>query len=81
MKKSNLNLKAKLTFSRETVLSLTAQQTVSGGAQEADNSLVKACAVTMLMPQCCPACRSGANATVAKEFCVDVLGSIDDQLA
>ena len=79
MKKSNLDLKAKLTFSRETVLSLTAQKTVNGG-QDVNNSAVKACAVTMAMPQCCPACRSGFNATMAKEFCVDVLGSIDDQL-
>ncbi len=75
MKKTPL----KLSLTRKTVMSLSAQQNVSGGIENVAISEVKACApLTMTPPQCCPACRSGANATVAKEFCIDILESIDN---
>lgn len=73
------NTPVKLTLSRKTVMSLSAQKSVNGGIEAAPVSEAKGCALmTMTPPQCCPACRSGANATVAKEFCIDILDSINN---
>ena len=73
------NTPVKLSLTRKTVMSLSAQKAVNGGIEVIPVSEVKACSpLTMTPPQCCPACRSGANATVAKEFCVSILDTIDN---
>lgn len=72
------NAPVKLSLTRKTVMSLSAQQNVAGGKEAIPASdLVKCAPLTVAPPQCCPACRSGANETVAKEFCMTILDSID----
>lgn len=70
------NTPVKLSLTRKTVMSLSAQQTVAGGIDVAASDLRKCVPLTVAPPQCCPACRSGANATVAKEFCMDILDGL-----
>lgn len=79
MKKKNLQLK--LNLKKQTVLDLSAQNTIHGGKPDtsvlsnACQATVANCA-TQVMP-CCPGCRSGFNATLVKEMCDVVLQSVD----
>lgn len=86
MKKKHLQLQ-QLKLNKETVLNMSS---VKGGAPINDTGSIIAqttdCARTMertcadtqgtVMP-CCPGCRSGANNTVVKQFCVDITMAID----
>ena len=86
MKKKNLQLN-QLKLTKETVLNMSA---VTGGAQATGTGTVVAqttdCARTVIncetqgtvMP-CCPGCRSGANNTVVKEYCIIIEQTIDCQ--
>lgn len=87
MKKKNLQLK--LNLSKETVLNLSAKDGVKGGAPGTGGVLLSDdCARTVIncdtqgtvMP-CCPGCRSGANATLVKQYCDIVLDTVNKTCA
>jgi len=88
MKKKNLQLN-QLKLNKETVVNMSA---VTGGAQAPGTGTIiaqtTACPKTTagacdtqgtVMP-CCPGCRSGANNTVVKEYCVIIAQTMDCQL-
>lgn len=84
MKKKHLQLQ-QLKLNKETVVNMSS---VTGGAPVRDTGGVIAqttdCARTVancdtqgtVMP-CCPGCRSGANNTVVKQYCVIIAESLD----
>lgn len=73
MKKKNLQLK--LNLKKHTVTDLNA---VTGGIQDAVKTQPEICvkATEGYASQCCPACRSGCNATMVKELCDVVVQSL-----
>lgn len=89
MKKKHLQLK-QLKLSKETVLNMSAVKggaadvpgtsdcvVISGAAKCVDSQQV-ACMDTQgtVMP-CCPACLSGANNTLVKQYCGVIINTVD----
>jgi|GEM_PF-1822797 len=75
MKKKILQLR-QLNLTKETILQFNKQNTVKGGT----NAKTVTCEPQLTegtVAPCCPACRSGANETVVKEFCATILDTID----